>query len=378
MAEKRHEGGVSYQSPGVDYFQDRELRRHAGVFYLWALGVAAVISGDFSGWNLGFSVGGWGGMFLGTILITIMYLGLTYSIAEMSPALPHTGGAYSFARTAFGPWGGFITGVAENIEYVLTPAVIVYFIGTYLTAIFDTPAAFQPVYWILGYIIFVGLNMRGVELSFMVTVMMTLLAIGVLVTFVVGAIPFFDFGKVCVEHRCRSGDRGCGRAARGQRPLPAVRGLRRPCCDALCGVAVSRHRAAAARGGRIDRSEARHAEGHHVRHVHADRPRLPGPHLQPVRSRSSVKLPMPPATSPPRTAPSRSAPRASRSSTASASSSNRRRPARSRSLPSPGSSPASTPSSSPMAGRFIRCRGRATSRISCRSPTARTRRRMWR
>jgi len=51
-----------------------------------------VISGEFSGWNLGFNVGGWGGMFIGTIIITIMYLGLTYSIAEMSPALPHTGG----------------------------------------------------------------------------------------------------------------------------------------------------------------------------------------------------------------------------------------------------------------------------------------------
>src|SRR6188508_1813752 len=195
MAETRHEGGVSYHTPGKDYFEQRELRRHAGVFALWALGVGAVISGDFSGWNLGFAVGGWGGMLVATIIITVMYLGLTYSIAEMSPALPHTGGAYSFARTAFGPWGGFITGVAENIEYVLTPAVIVYFIGTYLTAIFDTPAAFQPVYWLLGYIIFVGLNMRGVELSFMITVMMTLLAIGVLVTFFVGAIPFFDFGK---------------------------------------------------------------------------------------------------------------------------------------------------------------------------------------
>ena len=45
-------------------------------------------------------------MFLATIVIAIMYLGLTYSIAEISPALPHTGGAYSFARTAFGPWGG--------------------------------------------------------------------------------------------------------------------------------------------------------------------------------------------------------------------------------------------------------------------------------
>ena len=154
MAETRHEGGVSYHIPGKDYFEQRELRRHAGVFALWALGVGAVISGDFSGWNLGFSVGGWGGMFVATIVITIMYLGLTYSIAEMSPALPHTGGAYSFARTAFGPWGGFITGIAENIEYVLTPAVVVYFIGTYLTAIFETPASFQPVWWILGYVIF--------------------------------------------------------------------------------------------------------------------------------------------------------------------------------------------------------------------------------
>jgi len=78
MAETRHEGGVSYHVPDSDYFDQRELRRHAGVFYLWALGVAAVISGDFSGWNLGFAVGGWGGMFVGTIIITIMYLGLTY------------------------------------------------------------------------------------------------------------------------------------------------------------------------------------------------------------------------------------------------------------------------------------------------------------
>jgi ethanolamine permease len=192
MAEQ-HEGGVSYRSPGIDYFEDRELRRHAGVFYLWALGVAAVISGDFSGWNLGFAAGGWGGLFIGAIIITIMYLGLTYSIAEMSPALPHTGGAYSFARTAFGPWGGFITGVAENVEYVLTPAVIVYFIGAYLTAIFDTPAVYQPLWWILGYVVFVTLNARGVELSFTVTAVVTLLAIGVLVVFFISAIPFFDF-----------------------------------------------------------------------------------------------------------------------------------------------------------------------------------------
>ena len=92
---------------------------------LWSLGVAAVISGDFYGWNLGLDAGGFGGLLIATVVIAIMYYGLCYSIAEMSPALPHTGGAYSFARSAMGPWGGFITGLAENMEYVITPAVVV-------------------------------------------------------------------------------------------------------------------------------------------------------------------------------------------------------------------------------------------------------------
>jgi ethanolamine permease len=196
---KKHEGGVSYHVPGQDYFDKRGLKRHAGVFSLWALGVGAVISGDFSGWNLGFAVGGWGGMFVGTIIIAIMYLGLTYSIAEMSPALPHTGGAYSFARTAFGPWGGFITGVAENIEYVLTPAVVVFFIGSYLTEIFGTPQGFQPVWWLIGYVVFLGLNIRGVALSFQVTVVVTLLALAILIFFFVSAIPSIDFGKYAMN-----------------------------------------------------------------------------------------------------------------------------------------------------------------------------------
>ncbi|OYW35489.1 MAG: amino acid ABC transporter permease, partial [Azorhizobium sp. 12-66-6] len=99
--------GVSYTTVDVKYFEQRALKRHARVWSLWALGVGAVISGHFSGWNLGLASGGWGGMFIAAIIIAIMYLGLTFCIAEMSPALPHTGAAYSFARTTMGPWGGF-------------------------------------------------------------------------------------------------------------------------------------------------------------------------------------------------------------------------------------------------------------------------------
>ena len=114
--ERRRTSGVTYAQTDATYFEKRGLTRHAGAWSLWALGVAAVISGDFSGWNIGIGEAGWGGMLVATVVIGVMYLLMVYSIAEMSAAMPHTGGAYSFARSAMGPWGGFVTGLAESIE----------------------------------------------------------------------------------------------------------------------------------------------------------------------------------------------------------------------------------------------------------------------
>jgi ethanolamine permease len=192
MSEEQGERGIAYRDVDSGYFEKRTLRKHARVWSLWALGVGAVISGHFSGWNLGLGQGGFGGLLFATVVIMFMYLGLCFSIAEMSPALPHTGGAYSFSRTAMGPWGGFVTGLAENIEFVLTPAVIVFFIGAYLGNIFGTPPAFAPIWWLVGYALFVGLNLIGVEVSFQFSVFITLLALAILAIFYVFAIPHFS------------------------------------------------------------------------------------------------------------------------------------------------------------------------------------------
>jgi len=175
------------------YFEARELKRHAGVWSLWALGVGAVISGHFSGWNLGLASGGWGGMFLATIIIAIMYIGLTQCVAEMSPALPHTGGAYSFARASMGPWGGFFTGLVENMEFIITPAVIVFFISTYMSGIFETGPDSLPYWWFGFYTVFTILNIVGVELSFRLTVVVTILALLCLIVFWISTIGSIDF-----------------------------------------------------------------------------------------------------------------------------------------------------------------------------------------
>jgi ethanolamine permease len=94
-----------------------------------------------------------------------------------------------------GPWGGFVTGLAENIEYVLTPAVVIFFAGSYLTNIFGTPPEAQPLWWLGSYIVFVGLNIMGVETSFRVTIIVTVLALAVLAIYCISALPHFDYAR---------------------------------------------------------------------------------------------------------------------------------------------------------------------------------------
>jgi ethanolamine permease len=173
---------------------------------LWALGVGAVISGEYYGWNFGLGTGGFGGLVIAGVLMAIMYYGLVYSIAEMSPALPHTGGAYSFARSAMGPWGGFLTGLAENMEYVITPAVVVGAIGLLMqnivVGLFNAGGQFNadgavvsaawwnslPFWWAVFYIIFVGINIVGIEATMRFTVFITISSIAVLAFFFIAAI----------------------------------------------------------------------------------------------------------------------------------------------------------------------------------------------
>lgn len=183
--------GVSYVDKDSSYYEKRELKRTAGVWGLWGLAVAAVISGDFSGWNFGIAAGGFGGLLVAFLILVIMYYGLMFSIGEMSAAMPHTGGAYSFARKAMGPWGGFSTGLAETVEYVATTAVIVYFSAAYANSVTSEllGLSLDPwVWWVILYTVFVVLNSLGSHISFRFALIVTFITLGVLVLFGVMAL----------------------------------------------------------------------------------------------------------------------------------------------------------------------------------------------
>lgn len=181
MLEQNSEKFIHYENVNDNYFSRRRLRKSAGAPLLWALGVGAVISGNFSGWNLGLAVGGFWGLAIATFLMAIMYICMVYCVAEMSTALPYAGGFYAFTRSAFGPFAGFLCGMTTAIEYVLTPAVIVFFIGSYLNTLLpNVPVA---LWWILFYGVFVAINIRSTRLTLKVGFLITLIAAIVLIIF---------------------------------------------------------------------------------------------------------------------------------------------------------------------------------------------------
>jgi ethanolamine permease len=201
--------GAPCAEAGAGFFEKRGLSRYAGIWSLWALGVGAVISGHFSGWNYGLGVAGWGGLLVAAAIMAVMYLCLVFCIAEMSAAMPSAGASYSFARAALGPWGGFLSGLCENVEYVLTPAVICFFIGSYLGSMFDTGLP-DWCWWFAAYGLFLFFNIRGVALSFRVTVIMTLVSLAILILFCALALPHIDIGRYALNIASDGGELAAG------------------------------------------------------------------------------------------------------------------------------------------------------------------------
>ncbi|MCT1830524.1 MULTISPECIES: ethanolamine permease [Brevibacterium] len=181
---------VEYGSVADNYMEKRQLRSGAAGWILLAgLGVAYVISGDFSGWNLGLAEGGWGGLAIAFCLMGIMYVCMTLGLAELSSTLPTAGAGYGFARRALGPLGGFATGTAIIIEYTMAPAAISTFIAGYVQALGILPESVPNwVIYLAAYLIFVGIHLWGVGEALRLMFLITAIAVIALLAFVFGMI----------------------------------------------------------------------------------------------------------------------------------------------------------------------------------------------
>lgn len=148
---------------------------------IWGLGVGYVISGNYFGWNLGLEQGGTLGLAVATAFVIVMYVTFTFSYAELACAIPKAGGAFDYATRSLGQDLGFITGMAQNIEFIFAPPAIAFAIGSYMNLFFPSlPVIF---FSMSAYIIFTALNVYGLKAAAVFELIVTTIAVAGLLLF---------------------------------------------------------------------------------------------------------------------------------------------------------------------------------------------------
>jgi ethanolamine permease len=157
------------------------LKQTLGTFQLWGIAVGLVISGEYFGWSYGWASAGTLGFTITSLFIAAMYATFIFSFTELTTSIPHAGGPFAYSKRAFGPLGGYLAGAATLIEFVFAPPAIALAIGAYLNVQFS--AVDPKTAAVCAYLVFMALNIAGVQVAANFELLMTVLAIFELLVF---------------------------------------------------------------------------------------------------------------------------------------------------------------------------------------------------
>jgi ethanolamine permease len=157
------------------------LRKVINTTQLWGIAVGMVISGEYFGWNYGWAVAGTVGFIVATLLATVFYLAFIFSYTELTTSIPDAGGPFTYASRAFGPRGGFLAGFATLVDFLMAPPAIAAALGAY--AHFLHPGI--PALWVAvgSYVVFIAINILGINESANFSVLVTVLSVLELLVF---------------------------------------------------------------------------------------------------------------------------------------------------------------------------------------------------
>ncbi|GAB7126273.1 ethanolamine permease [Silvimonas sp. JCM 19000] len=166
------------------------LRPVLSTWQLWGIAVGLVISGEYFGWSYGWASAGTLGFTVTALFIAAMYATFIFSFTELTTSIPHAGGPFAYSKRAFGATGGYLAGAATLIEFVFAPPAIALAIGAYLNVQFPS---IDPKHAAVGaYLIFMALNIIGVQVAATFELCVTVLAIFELLVFMGVVSPGFS------------------------------------------------------------------------------------------------------------------------------------------------------------------------------------------
>ncbi|MDM5177865.1 ethanolamine permease [Massilia sp. DJPM01] len=169
------------------------LKQALSTFQLWGIAVGLVISGEYFGWSYGWASAGTLGFTVTAIFIAAMYTTFIFSFTELTTSIPHAGGPFAYSKRAFGPLGGYIAGAATLIEFVFAPPAIALAIGAYMNVQF--PALDPKLVALLAYLVFMAMNVIGVQVAATLELMLAIVAIFELLVFMGVVAPGFSLAN---------------------------------------------------------------------------------------------------------------------------------------------------------------------------------------
>ncbi|CAK4818810.1 unnamed protein product, partial [Aphanomyces euteiches] len=126
----------------------------ASTIHIWALGVVAVIGGQYYGWNASYA-SGFVPFFCAQLMMGTAYVVYVACISEVGGKVP--GGSYGLARAVLGFYPGFVLGCLEILEYTSFASVSVLYVVGFATDYFGWNPSYQPLLWFLFYAVFIVL-----------------------------------------------------------------------------------------------------------------------------------------------------------------------------------------------------------------------------
>lgn len=196
---------VELRPEDQQYVVEHTLRKPMRTIHIWSLGVGAVITGEYFGWNGGLGVAGPMGMLLASLFVCALYMAWVLSLSELSVAMPFAGGPLAYGRRAVGPWLGFIMGWSMFLECLFAAIGTAIATGAYIYFILSlmypetpkaevTTAAALVTVGLFGVLQWIGAKEQAKLMEWM-----TYGAILALVWFWIACIPGVDVKRILTE-----------------------------------------------------------------------------------------------------------------------------------------------------------------------------------
>ncbi len=167
-----------------------QLKKSLSPIGLWAIAVGLVVSGDYYGFAYGFAEGGPVSFLVSFIPVTLMYVPFLFCYTELATSIPHAGGPSAYARRAFGPFAGFVTGFSVLIAFLISPCAVALATGALVNYLIPSIPALVAT--AVFFVFFMLVNLFGIETSSKLELVVTIVSLVGLVIFAVLAAPHFE------------------------------------------------------------------------------------------------------------------------------------------------------------------------------------------